>query len=252
MSKQTYLFSAILLVGIMVAGFVVAGLPGDNASAAPRKQAAMENTITVTGTGSVQAEPDMAFVNVGVETANEDVTTAVNEANDVIESVTAALGEMGIAPEDIRTDVYNIFQENLGPIPMESGAMEGTSNRQFRVFISLSVTVRDIENIGQVLAGAIEAGANNVNSIRFAIEDRTALEDQARALALQNARGRADHIAGELQVNIVAPVRVEAFGDSGVFPVADAAMGMGGGGGVPIETGTLTVNVTVNVTYSFE
>lgn len=252
MSKQAYLFSAILLVGLMVAGLVIAGLPGSNVSAAPQEQAAMENTITVTGTGSIQAEPDIAFVNVGVETTNEDVTTAVNEANDKIEAVTAALGELGIAPEDIRTDVYNIFQENFGPpMPVDS-SVEGGSDRQFRVFIMLSVTVRDIDNIGMTLSEAIEAGANNVNSIRFGIEDRTALEDEARALALQNARGRADHIAGELSVSIVAPVRVEAFGDAGVFPVAEAAMGMGGGGGAPIETGSLSVSVTVNVTYSFE
>jgi uncharacterized protein YggE len=253
MSKQNYLFSTILLVGILVAGFVIVGLPGDDVSAAPQEQGVMENTITVTGKGSIQAEPDIAFVNVGVETTNADVTAAVAEANASIESVTAALGELGIAEEDVRTDVYNIFQENLGPpIPTESN-MEGAAERQFRVFIMLNVTVRDIDNIGTVLAEAIEAGANNVNSIRFGIEDRSLLEDEARALALQNARARAEHIAGELQVNVLAPVRVEAFGDAGVFPVAEAAMsGMGGGGGVPIETGSLSVTITVNVTYSFQ
>lgn len=249
--KLSLTITAVAIGMIMVAAALIVALPRNDAAAAPGEQVSLEDVITVSGIGTIQAEPDIAYLNIGVETVNEDVNAAVEEANANIDSVTQTLIEMGIDENDIQTNAYNIFQEGpVGPsMPTESGMVDVVRN--YRVFIMLSVVVRDIDTVGEVLSAAINAGANNVNSINFGIEDRSALEAEARALALANARERADHIAGELQVSIVAPVRVEAYGDSAVAPIAEAAYGRGGGGGAPISTGSLMINVQVNVTYSF-
>jgi uncharacterized protein YggE len=239
--------SIVTLIAVVIG--IAAGITSDDADAAPANQNQLEQVITVQGTGTIQADPDIAYVNLGVDTFHEEVQTAVADANARIEAITAALQEAGIAEDDIRTDAFNIFQETFGP-NFEGGA---ETQSRFRVFILLNVTVRDIDAVGSILAAAVDAGANSVNNIQFSIADQSELVAQARAMALKDARARADHIAGELNVNIVAPVSVEEYGNSGPIPVSEAAYGRGGGGGdFPISTGSLSVNANISVTYSFE
>jgi uncharacterized protein YggE len=123
------------------------------------------------------------------------------------------------------------------------------------VVIQLNVTVRDIDAVGEIMAIAVENGANSVNNIQFSIADQSELVAQARSMALADARDRAGQIADEIGVSIVAPVRIDEFGSGGPVPVAQSAYGIGGGGldtAFPINTGSLSVSVNIGVTYSFE
>jgi len=242
--KFGYLTASLLVIATVLVG-AIAGLPNRNANASPSKQDSNLRTIVVSGTGNVTATPDLAYINLGVDSVNADVTVAVDDANARMQAILDALKGAGIDEADIRTDVYNIYQDYLYQDPTAA-----EPQRVFRVSILVNVTVRDITQVGALLTTALEAGANAVNGITFAIADRAAFEAEARKLALADARTKADQLAGEIGVTIVAPHKVEEYVNFGGPVAYDAAQGRGGA--APVSTGSLTVSLSVTVTYTFE
>src|SRR5688500_6559383 len=70
-------------------------------------------TISVTGEGTAYANPDIAYLSMGVEITDADVTTAVNLANERVEAIRAALEAAGIAAGDVRTENFFIYRETF-------------------------------------------------------------------------------------------------------------------------------------------
>jgi uncharacterized protein YggE len=156
-----------------------------------------------------------------------------------------ALEEEGIAADDIQTSNYGIWAEQRYG---ENGP-EGIVG--YRVTNQVSVTIRDIENVGTVIAAATEAGANNVHGVSFSVADPAALETEARAEAIADAHARAASLADLNDVElgeVVAvsevigrPVPLEGFGGARMAQ-AEAAPS--------ISPGELTYNVEVQVTFA--
>lgn len=208
------------------------------------------NTITVMGLGSASGAPDIANLEIGVETTNSDLATAYAQTNERIDAVIRALVEAGVAREDIRTVGLNVYQDRYGgPNPQMSENGEPTP--VYIVSNNIRVTVRDIANVPTVLNAAIDAGANNIYGLNFGIEDTDALASEARAAALQDARQKAQELAGLAEVELGGIVSiVETTG--GFDPYNQFAMesaGLGGGGGASVEPGQLSVNVQLQVTF---
>jgi uncharacterized protein YggE len=207
------------------------------------------NTITVTGTGSASGAPDIANLEIGVETIDADLATAYSNTNARIDDVINALVEAGVAREDIRTVGLNVWQDRYGgPQPATES---GEASPVYVVSNNVRVTVRDIANVPAVLNAAIDAGATNVYGLNFAIEDSDGLASEARAEALEDARGKAAELAGLANVelgNIVSIVEVQGGYDP-YNQFAPNAAGLGGGEGAAIEPGQLSVNVQLRVTF---
>jgi hypothetical protein len=205
------------------------------------------NTITVTGSGSAAGSPDIANMEIGVETADPDVSAAFNQTNATIENVINALVEVGVAREDIRTTGLNIYQERFGgpePLTAETPATYRVSNQ-------VRVTIRDISLVSAAITASVDAGANNIYGLQFGIDNQDALEADARADAISNARERAQQYADLIGAELgdVVVINENFGGGFGAFDVANQSTGFGGGG-APIEPGQLSVSVQVQVTYA--
>jgi hypothetical protein len=223
-----------------------------SAFAAPPAQDSSPRTITVTGFGTAFGAPTVARIGLGVEAANADILVAMDEVNTTMNAVIAILSENGIAPEDIRTEHYSIYQDygNVGPM------VEGQEPaRVYRVSTGIAITVRNTNSAGEIIAAAVSAGANMVNYIQFDIEDRAALQAEARQLAVTDAQARAEHLSGLVGMTVGAPLSVregdENFAPPGIY-------GGGGGGGIaldaapPISQGQLSVSISVTITFALE
>jgi uncharacterized protein YggE len=197
------------------------------------------NTITVTGTGAAMARPDMATVEIGVEVPNTDIAAAYSEVNTRIEGIISALVELGIAREDIRTTGINIYSEG---IPSPDGQIEN----RYRIGNRVNVTVRDLSLIESVIDTAVNSGANTIFGLQFGISDRSAVEAEARAAALDDTRERAGQIAQNIGVELGDIVSV-VENAGGYFPAFD---GFGGGGASVVEPGQLNVNLSMQVTFA--
>jgi uncharacterized protein YggE len=147
-------------------------------------------TITVVGDGTVNIKPDVARANIGVETVNASVEEASAANKTQTDAVLAALKEMGIKEEDIQTSGYSVYAERFGtegPLP--------DNEVQYRVSNTVTVIVRDLTTLGQVLDTAITAGANNIYGVEFLLDDPTVARSAARKIAVGNAQATAEELA---------------------------------------------------------
>lgn len=206
-------------------------------------RSAMPSTITVEGRSEVSVAPDVAIVQFGVTTGRQSTSTRTLEVLTTnMDAVIAAVKANGIEDKDIST-------QSLWLNPAYDWIDGQQIARGFEATQNLSVKVRDVSVIGKLLTDATEAGANQIGSISFTVDDAESLKDQAREEAVADAREKARTLAEGLGVRLGRIVSyTEGFG-GGVSPYPEHAYGMGGGGGdlsVPSGEQEITVVVTVN------
>lgn len=209
-----------------------------------------ENTITVTGIGTASGEPDVAYIELGVEISNADLGSAYAEAAETMQQVIADLVDYGIAREDIRTSSVNVYpQDNYNPETGQPG------DRTYRVSNTIRITVRNVDDVEPVINTAVSAGANSIYNFNFGILDTEALEESAREAAVSNARERADQLASALGVSVGRPVVIsESYGTSAP-PIPYARGGAAYDtvqSSMPVETGQLDVSVQILVTFELQ
>ncbi|MCL4238305.1 MAG: SIMPL domain-containing protein [Anaerolineae bacterium] len=244
---------ALMMVGTLAVLIAVMGgalsFRAQPASAAPQQQAGESpRTITVTGYGSAFGAPDIVMLGLGVEVVNADIVAAMDETTARMNAVMDALKAGGVAAEDIRTDHYSIYQD-YGYNPASTGEM---GQPQYRVSVGVTVIVRQTETVGELLASAVQAGANMVNYLQFDIEDRAGLEAEARDLAVADAQSRASLLAAALGLSVGEPLTITEGGN-----VYGPPIGLGGGGAAYAESaaisqGTLRVDMQVTITFALQ
>lgn len=257
------MFRKVAFVGIAIALVLAIGAAGiwlwgqvaspvAAQSAEPAAGYSSAETITVVGQGTSNASPDIAKVSLGVDTSAETVGEAVAANDEIMASILAALEEAGIAAKDIQTMNYSI---TLDRYPEQPVLEEGSSSEPkplYRVSNMVNVTVRELESVGDVLDAVIEAGANDIWGITFALDDPSAAEAEARASAIEDALARAGALA-ELSGVTLGPVMsvTEVIGSTPLQVPAALERAASGGAGV-ISPGELEIGYQVQVTYFIE
>jgi uncharacterized protein YggE len=244
MKKVRKYFGVVMLIVLALAIAGCSTVPGTPVSEASSNAA---DTITVTGFGKARSDPDRASVSVGVNIAFEDITRAVEESNNTIARITDAVVALGVEEADIQTTNFTIWAEEQWD--QETGQRK--EEKLYRVDSQIQIIVNDVEKIGKILETSIANGANNIYGLSFGIQDSSDLAAEARVLALEDARQRAEQIAQELSVTLGEVQLATEISGGWVQPFFETAMyGIGGGGGEPpISEGSMTVTVSIDVTY---
>jgi uncharacterized protein YggE len=199
--------------------------------------------ITVTGAGHVTARPDQGTISAGVQTRGRTAQEAQNDNNQAMQSVIAAIKGIGIPDKDIQTQGVALY-----PMYDQGAVITG-----YNATNNVVVTVENVDQVGQVLDAAVQAGANQATNVRFGFKDETKLRNQALAAAATDARGKADALAGALglqisgiesvaegSVSMPAPLPVRALGVASAAPVP-----------APIEPGQLEVTAQVTIIFGY-
>jgi uncharacterized protein YggE len=244
MKKVRKYFGVVMLIVLALAIAGCSTVPGTPVSEASSNAA---DTITVTGFGKARSDPDRASVSVGVNIAFEDITRAVEESNNTIARITDAVVALGVEEADIQTTNFTIWAEEQWD--QETGQRK--EEKLYRVDSQIQIIVNDVEKIGKILETSIANGANNIYGLSFGIQDSSDLAAEARVLALEDARQRAEQIAQELSVTLGEVQLATEISGGWVQPFFETALyGIGGGGGEPpISEGSMTVTVSIDVTY---
>lgn len=245
---------ATMFMVVVLAGAVFVFTPlGASGSPAVGQVEEPANTISTSGTGMVQVSPDSAMVSLGVQTQASTAQAALQENTAKMEAVLAALRAQGIADADIQTSAISLqpIMEEPGTLPATPGVSPGTITG-YRATNVVTARVRQLNKVGIVIDAAVQAGANTVEGIFFTLQDTSAPQRQALQQAIQDSRGKADAIAGQIGVTISGIRSVSEQGISIPFAAA-AQVGLGGGGGVevPVQPGQLTITANVRVTYNY-
>lgn len=207
------------------------------ATVAPAAAAATRLIIAI-GSGSVNARPDRAIVNVGVQSRATTAQAAHDHNNQAMQAVVDAIKAIGIPQSAIRTGGVSLY-----PTTDQQNAINGyTATNQ------VAVTLDNVDQAGTLLDTAVRAGANMAGDIQFTMKDPGALRDQALTAAIADAKAKAATLARASGMTLSGIISVSESGAG--QPVTRAPAGLGGGApDAAVEPGEVTVTAQVAVTF---
>ena len=223
------------LVALVVAGALVAVLRPHGGAAAASDT---ENTITVTGNGSVTTVPDRAAFSFTVETRAATAAAALAQNATETRAVIAAVKGAGVADDDVQT-----AQVSLSP----QTSNDGTSVIAYVATNTITAKIRDLAKAGRVIDAAVGAGATGVSGPSLFKGDTDALYRDALKAAVADARAKATALAAAANQTLG---HVQSIVEGGSSPVPIAIGKAGDAGSTPIEPGTTEITASVTVTFT--
>ena len=187
-------------VSSSVASAAISRIPSEGGMSEPQHQMFSDGSqggISVSGSGSISVEPDLAILNIGVEAIGKTVSSARSEAASAMDSVVSSLKKEGILTKDIQTQQLTIYPR-----------YDYQTNKQ--VLIGYSVTntarvkVRDLSKVGKIVDNAAASGGDyvRINGISFNVEDTDQYMESLRKQAVQKAQIKAEEYADSAGVKL--------------------------------------------------
>lgn len=233
MRKSLFKMGVVTLLMLLVAG-------GALADAEPKR-------LQVSGTAVVTGDPDIAYITVGVETQNPSAEKAAQDNASIMAQVLAALREMGLTEKEVSTSGYNIWGStqtvNRGTDKEETVTTYWVQNR-------INITTKNLDSVGEIVDRAVKAGANQVQGIRFDVQDKQALQLEALKLAVQQGMGKAEAMAEAAGVTLGELVSMsESY--SSYAPMVRAVAYADAAVGTSISPGEVEVSASVQMEFAF-
>lgn len=230
-----------IAVGFACAVVLLAG-----SGTALAEEKSMQRTITVSGVGTVYADPDIARLTSGLVTEGATAQAALAANTEAMRKVIAEVKAQGIEGKDVQTTSFHVEPVMVHPKdgpPRISG---------YRVSNGVSVTVRNIDKVGEVLDRLVSAGANQISGLAFEVSKADILKDDARKLAVENALRRARLLAAAAGAEVGHVLQISEDGEGGPpQPMFRAAKAMSAGA-VPVERGTQALEARVTATWELK
>ncbi len=223
--------------------FIGSGLPANN-------------TITVTGEGKIERAPDTAKVSFSIRNEAKDLKTAQDTVSTKVDAVTEALKGLGVEEKYIKTESYNSYpQYNYDQVACYgiNCPRPGTPTiRGYEVAHSITVAIKDLEKVNDILGALGTAGVSDMSGPNFGFEDDAVIAQEARTLAIADAKKDAKLLAKSLGVKLV---RIVSFNEGGNYPPMYARAEMAGSADammkneVTLPVGDQKIQSTVTIVY---
>jgi len=206
--------------------------------------------VSFTAEGRVFAKPDIAQIVVAVRTDRvKESVKAVQNNTEKMNQVVKKIKEFGIEEKDIKTISYSLnpvydYDRNSGERTLAG----------YDVYQEVTIKIRDLDKVGEVIEAATTAGANQVGNVSFTIDDDGAVKKEAREEAVAKARQKAKEMAELTGIKLGKLVNV--YENDSLYPVLrnytydEKSNGMGGGVAAPeIQVGENEVILEVTLVY---
>lgn len=205
--------------------------------------------VSVSGEASAFGEPDVAILTLGVDAEADTVADARAMAAEAMDGMIQVLKDGGVDESDIQTTRFSV--------QAEFDFLEGRQElRGFSVSNIVTAKIRTIDDSGTLIDDAVSAGGDlaRIDGLSFTIDDPSQLEDEARRLAMADAKEKAETLAGEAGVGLGPPLSISEGG--GQVPVnfagAQVEFLADESARTPIQAGELEIVVRVQVLYELE
>ena len=201
--------------------------------------------IVVSGAATVSAEPDVAYIHLGViaqaKTAKAAMTEANKKANPFMAKMKQQLGSNGkietstinFQPVYARSRVENIVEQEVVA---------------YKAVHYFDIETGDLASAGEIIDTALADGLNTFRNVRFGLRDDRDVRKQALAAAVADARAKADVIADAASLSIVGVCEIAESPSSRhmALTLGTRARGMGE---TTMEPGEIAVGCSVIVRY---
>ncbi|WP_051330827.1 SIMPL domain-containing protein [Aneurinibacillus terranovensis] len=237
---QKMLLCAPLLGSVLLSGFIT-----------PAQVKAAEfqlHTITVVGKGEIDVQPDIAIVQLALQTNGKTAKEAQNANAKQFANIMKALKNLNIADKDIQTIRYSTY-------PNYSYEKQKQELIGYQVEQAIQVTYRQLDNVGSLLDKVTAAGANRIDNVMFNSGEIEKYQEQATEEAIDNARLKAEQMAKRAGVTIKEIVQMNENGTN-PGPIFMNTMGSSASmdakaAQTQLYPGAMNIQEFVTVTYSF-
>lgn len=225
------------------------------------------NTISVTGEAEVSGAPDIATLSFTASEVADTPDQAQEVISEKVSTILEGLSALGVEEKDIKTDSYMItpkyewirVDKKAQTAPDGTVYYPGNNNNQVLVGYDarqdVSVTVRDLQKVGDILELFANEGVENLYGPNFEIEDPEGLQEEARLEAIADAKEKAQRLADNLGVKLGDIVSFNE-NDGGYYPMMygmareeSVQMDMAGKASPELPTGENDIVSRVTVTY---
>jgi uncharacterized protein len=213
-------------------------------------------TISVNGTGDVIVSPDTAQLRISVTEKGQTTKEAQNMSNAKIGEVLTGLKSAGIEDNNIQTSAITFSNDNLWNPETRRNEIAGQ-------IVSQSVTVK-FENLDEspdFLASVLDTLGTidgiGIGNLSFSIDDPQPLYIEARRLAYEKAKQKAEELAEYAGMKLGKAMSISE-GGAGPAPYMGNVMlqrniaVLDSGTGAPSEVPGGEISISYNISVVFE
>jgi uncharacterized protein len=210
----------------------------------------ISRTIAMTGHGEVRAVPDVAQISFGVTSYDKTARAALTTNTKAMQDLITALTSSAIDKKDMSTSNFNVGPRyvntsNDGSTPAQVGGYDVTN--------TITVNVRKVDSLGEILDKAVSAGSNQIYGISFSVSDADKKIDQARKDALADAKRKAELYAAAGGFTLGQVVSVSEGGGMGPQPMVMARAAKADmAADVPLANGEQTLGIDVSAVWEIK
>ena len=219
-------------------------------------------SFTVSGEGKITAIPDVAQFTFSIITeGGKDIAKLQKENTEKGNKIIGFIKSQSVEDKDIKTQNYNLepryqYFNCYQPMDGKSKSCPPPEIVGYTIRQTVSIKVRDFFKIGDILAGAIENGANSVSQLSFEIDDIDKIKNQAREEAIKKAKEKAENIAkaGNFRLGKLLSIEEEGFAPTPYYLKNMELLPMDAGGlpSPTIEPGSQEVTVNIVLKYGIK
>jgi uncharacterized protein len=196
-------------------------------------------TIQVTGTGSVQAKPDTASISIGVSTEDGNAQNAVSRNNAATAKVISELEAAAIEKKDLKTSNFSVYPQYR---------TEGSDKHPvvtYRASNTVTVTVHNLDKVGDILTKAVTAGSNQISGPNFSVSDAEKYLAEARKKAVENAIAKASVYANAAGLKLGSILSMVEEGAAAPVYAPRSASFSAAAAPVPVEAGEESIQARI-------
>ena len=196
--------------------------------------------ISVNGEAVVKVQPDQIIITFGVETWDKDIMLAKQKNNDIMQKSLKVIKDAGIPDKDIQTDYLSVE-------PRYDDSYEKKDFIGYFIRNTFVVTLSNPEKVEELVSSVLQSGVNYIHGIDFQTTEFKKYREQARELALNAAKEKAEKMASALGQTIGDPLQIsEGYGGSDLW-YYNSWSGWGYG-----RSNTMSQNVVQNISSGFD
>jgi uncharacterized protein YggE len=213
--------------------------------AAPALAESPPPAISVTGEATVSVAPDEARIDAGVTSEAKTAREASDANNAAMGKVLLALKSASIDEKDYQTSRLSLLPQ-YAPNRTGPNAITG-----YRASNRVSIRLRDVAKVANVIDTLVGAGANEIGNINFVVSQASKVLDDAREKAVADARRKAEIYAKAAGVTLGEPLSISEEG-SAPQPVFRGKVAAPMAITAPVAPGEETLSVSVNVSWAIK
>lgn len=207
--------------------------------------------LRVSGEAEAAIAPDMALMQLTVTREGQTARAALDANSAAMAEVIKAMRKGGVDERDLQTSNFSIQPRYVYPKPRNEQPPKIVG---YTVRNSLTVRVRELADLGELLDRSVTLGVNEGGSVRFTNDDPGTALSEARAAAMKNALAKAQTLAQAAGVELgdILEITEQAHTPQPRPYMAERAMLASAADAVPIAAGENSYRVVVHVSVAID